>query len=83
MTNIYFSDFSLALQVIDSEHLKTRLLVHDGWILLLDKLIFESLVPKWTSWNFRTISILIYIYKLLEQVKFRSTHTEGQLNVNS
>ena len=82
MTNIYFPDFSLALQVIDIEHLKTRLLVHDGWILLLDKLIFESLVPKRTSWNFRTISILIYIYKL-EQVKFRSTHTEGQLNVNS
>ena len=26
MTNIYFVDFSLVLQVIDSEHLKTRLI---------------------------------------------------------
>ena len=43
MTNINLVDFSLVLQVIDIEHLNTLLFVHDGWILLLDKLIFKSL----------------------------------------
>ena len=52
MTNIYFVDFSLVLQVIDSEHLKTRL-------------IFESLASNGQAEILRTISIPVYIFRLI------------------
>ena len=77
--------FGLDLDCWDSEYFNTYPFVHDEWMLLLDKLIFKSLVrmDKLKIWEKYHYLFTIAILFLSGEVKFGVIILDGQVGVYS